>query len=85
MTMAIKAHKAQLAKLTGRIQELDAALARLKTTNNTPELMKNIGRPGWTTPAEIVFALGLIDAMLFQAALLSQMQATLLKGSRAVK
>ena len=85
MTMAIKAHKTQLAKLAARIQELDASLGHLKTTNNTPELLKLIGRPGWTTPAEIVFAQGLVEAMIFQTALLSQMQTTLLKGSRAVK
>jgi hypothetical protein len=85
MTMAIKAHKTQLAKLTARIQELDAALGRLKTTNNSAELLKIIGQPGWTTPAEIVFAQGLVDAMIFQTALLSQMQSTLLKGCRAVK
>ncbi|HVR95309.1 MAG TPA: hypothetical protein VMW27_01755 [Thermoanaerobaculia bacterium] len=72
-------------KLEKRISALSDALANLNSADDLRKLILLIRRPGWTTPAEFTFALGLVDSMLTQTKALSQMKDTLLKGSNAVR
>jgi hypothetical protein len=76
-------HRADISNLGKRIDTLSDALARLKSAE-LKQLLLIIRRPGWTTPAELAFASGIVAAMLGQAKALKQLQAVLLKGSRAV-
>lgn len=78
-------HGAQIGKLKKRIQTLDKSLKGLSEGSANSELLKIINRPGWTTPAELIFALGIVEAMISQTAVLEELQGSLLKGSLAVK
>ncbi len=48
------------------------------------ELFRIWRQPGWTTPAELYFASGLLDVMVAQIKIVADMKATLLNGSEAV-
>jgi hypothetical protein len=71
-------------KLEKRVTALSDALANLNSADDLRKLILLIRKPGWTTPAEFTFALGLVDSMLAQTKVLGQMKDTLLKGSNAV-
>jgi hypothetical protein len=72
-----------LARLEKRIQTLSEAFARLAKIS-PGDLLRIIRRPGWTRPAEFVFALAITDALISQAQTLEQLSTGLLNGSRAV-
>jgi hypothetical protein len=48
------------------------------------ELLRIWRHPGWTTPAELYFASGVLDAMVAQIRLVIELKAVLLNGSEAV-
>jgi hypothetical protein len=50
-----------------KITELSDALARLGQGTDLKELLRIIRFPGWTTPAELAFALTVIDSMQLHA------------------
>jgi hypothetical protein len=77
-------HKLDLRKLERRIDALSNALARLGKGGDLKELTRIIKSPGWTTPAEFAFALGIVESMSGHAALLTQLKTVLMKGSKAV-
>jgi len=54
-------HKLDLRKLERRIDALSNALARLGKGGDLKELIRIIKFPGWTTPAEFAFALGIVE------------------------
>jgi len=54
-------HKLDLRKLETRIDALSNALARLGKGGDLKELIRIIKFPGWTTPAEFAFALGIVE------------------------
>lgn len=72
------------AKLEKRISALSDALANLNSADDLRKLILLIRKPGWTTPAEYMFALGLVDTMLAQTKVLGEMKTALLRGSQAV-
>jgi hypothetical protein len=71
-------------RLEKQISALSDALANLNSADDLRRLILLIRKPGWTTPAEFVFASGLVDSMLAQTRVLAQMKDALLKGSDAV-
>ena len=73
-----------IGQLKKRITELDVLLAQLGRNNDLRDLLKVIIRPGWTTPAELIFATGLVETMISQVAVMEQLKAVLIRGSRAV-
>jgi hypothetical protein len=70
--------------LGSRIEDLRKELAALAVDKDYEELLRIIHRPGWTTPAEFAFAVGLAEAMLAQTKTLAGLKQAFLKGSRAV-
>ena len=72
------------AKLESRIDMLTHHLARLDSTKDLQELIREIKRPGWTKPPEYLFTLGLVDSMIAQAKVLVEMRTVLLNGAKAV-
>jgi len=48
------------------------------------ELLRIIHRPGWTTPAEFLFAMGVVESMTVHARALTDLKRTLINASRKV-
>lgn len=71
-------------KLKKQISALSDALANLNSADDLKKLILLIKKPGWTTPAEFFFALGLVNSMLSQVRVLDEMKTVLLRGSNAV-
>jgi hypothetical protein len=81
MANGIRIDKARLEK---QISALSDALANLNSADDFKKLILLIKKPGWTTPAEFLFALGLVNSMLSQVKALNEMKTVLLRGSNAV-
>jgi hypothetical protein len=77
-------HRADISRLAKRVDALSNALARLSNASDFRKLILLLRRPGWTTPAEFAFAMGIVESMTAQAKALGQLKSGLLKGSRAV-
>lgn len=77
--------KVQLRRLEANVNALQKILAGFGRSSDLAELLKNIRRPGWTTPAEFLLVNGTISSMTAHAKLLGEMQSSLLKGARAVR
>ena len=84
------AKRHDLEHLVGRIRELDAALHGLAKSTELPELMAIIlpGKPphfpGWTTPAEYAFALGLVGTCMSLVTHVAGTKSALLNWGRLV-
>ena len=71
-------------QLEARATELKLGFKRLAEDQDLDELLRLIPRPGWTTPAEFLFAMGLAESMVVQVKVLMSLKKTLIEGSRAV-
>ena len=70
--------------LEKKVDALSNALAKLSSAEDFRELILILRRPGWTTPAEFIFASSIIDSMTAQVKTLTQLKTSFLKGSKAV-
>jgi hypothetical protein len=59
-------------------------LVKLTNQETIEELIRIWRRPGWTTPAEFMFASGVLDSMIALANQLDSMESILLQGSELV-
>jgi hypothetical protein len=71
-------------KLEAQIGELRKTMTQMAEPKDLDELIKIIHRPGWTTPAEFLFATGIVEAMTGHVRALGVLKQTLIKGSQAV-
>lgn len=78
------ATKIDIAKLDKKITALSDALAHLGKGGDLKELLRIIRFPGWTTPAELGFALAILDSMQAQANQLTKLSGALLKSGKLV-
>ena len=78
------AHKAQIVALEARLNQLADKLASLGNRQTIADLIPIIHRPGWTTPAEMAFATGIVESMLKHADAFAELHGALMKGSHAV-
>lgn len=78
-------HRLDIAKLSKRVQALSDSLVYISRIEDFKKLLIVLKRPGWTTPAEFQFALGIVDGMLGQVKALTQMKDALIRGSGAVR
>jgi hypothetical protein len=76
--------KHDVVHLEKQINDLSKQLTKLATEQEFKELIINIRQPGWTTPAEFRFAVGIVDSMLAQTKALGDLKRVLIDGSRAV-
>jgi hypothetical protein len=76
--------KHNVAGLEDRVQKLSKNLSSLRVQEDLKELLLVIRRPGWTTPAELIFATEIVDSMLAQTATLAALSQGLLASSREV-
>jgi hypothetical protein len=77
-------HTQQIEQLARGISALDRAMQEWNPAE-IQELIKIIRLPGWTTPAEILFALGIVQSLVAQATAFNQLRNALLQGSRTVR
>ncbi len=77
-------HRANISKLVRRVHALSDSIVGVSSVADWKNLIQVIRRPGWTTPAELRFALGMVDGMIAQTKALEQLKTVLLTASRAV-
>jgi hypothetical protein len=77
-------HKIDIKRLEKKVTDLSDALAKLGSKDDFKKLILILRRPGWTTPAEFIFASGIVDSMTAQVNALAKLKGELLKGSDAV-
>lgn len=70
--------------LERQVNELSRSLSSVLTEKDLREYILTIKRPGWTTPAEFLFATGIVSAMQAQVQVLGDLKQTLFDGSREV-
>ncbi len=77
-------HEIDISGLEKRVTALSHALAHLGSADDLKQLILILRRPGWTTPAEFIFASGIVESMLAHSAALTKLRGDLLRGSEAV-
>jgi len=76
--------KHDITKLEKHVKELNQNLNSLADNTEFDELLRIIHRPGWTTPAEFLFAMGVVESMTVHARALTDLKRTLINASRKV-
>ena len=82
--MSSKGNHSGHARLDKQLQALAGDLDQLAGDDSTKRMRLLIRQPGWTTPAELAFALGAVAAMRSQAQSLSRQLTGLLGASQMV-
>ena len=77
-------HAVGTSQLEEKVGQLKTELERLSAPNDWQNLIHVMRRPGWTTPAEWIFAETLLDHMVSQIGALASLKTRLIKGSEAV-
>jgi hypothetical protein len=75
---------AHVEKFTKKLRAVRQAVANLPGDDFHEQLITVIHRPGWTTPAEILFFEALADSILAQTQHLNQLHQQLKAASEAV-
>ncbi len=77
-------HKLEIRKFEKSITALSDALAHLGKGTSLKDLIMIIKNPGWTTPAELLYATSIVDTMMAQVETMERLQTNLLRASRMV-
>lgn len=77
-------HRIDIKRLEKKVTDLSDALAKLNSKEDFKKLILILRRPGWTTPAEYIFASSIVDTMTAQVKALDKLKGDLLKGSDVV-
>jgi hypothetical protein len=77
-------HEQDIRRLEKKVTDLSDALAHLATADDWKKLILILNRPGWTTPAELIFASAIVDSLQAHTIALTSLKGQLLKGSDAV-
>jgi hypothetical protein len=67
-----------------KVTELSDALAHLGRGTSLRELIKIIKNPGWTTPAEFLMTIGMLDAISIHANAIESLGKQLVKAAKQV-
>lgn len=78
-------HKHQISHFETKTRELSIVLTRLGADEDFEKLFKIIHSPGFTTVAEGIFLIGIVEAMHEQARVLVSMKSLLLSGASKVE
>ena len=76
--------KNDIRRLEKKVTSISKALATLNSAADFRKLILEWRRPGWTTPAEFLFVVTILDSMEAQIGALADLKGGLLKGSKAV-
>jgi hypothetical protein len=77
--------KHNIPQLEAKIRDLEAVCESVGDNSDLVELLKILHRPGWTTPAEFIYANSIVDSLIAQARNVLALRNTLLIGSREVQ
>lgn len=77
-------NEADIKKLEKKVSSISDALAKLNSAADFRKLILEMRRPGWTTPAEFIFATAILDSMAAQIGALGSLKTNLIRGSKAV-
>jgi hypothetical protein len=77
-------HKAEIERLEKKMSSISNALAKLGSAEDFRKLILEWRRPGWTTPAELIFVSAIVDSMAANIETLGNLKRELIKGSKAV-
>lgn len=77
-------HESEIKQLERKINDVSDALSHLSTAEDWRRLILILKRPGWTTPAELIFATAIVDSLHSQVTALASLKGQLLQGSEAV-
>ena len=77
-------HDAQIRDLDKKVTALSDALAHLGKGTTMQELLLIIRRPGYTTPAELLFTTAIVDALQTHVNAINQLGNNLMAGAKAV-
>jgi hypothetical protein len=77
--------KHNISQREGKIRDLEAVCETVGDNSDLVELLKILHRPGWTTPAEFIYANSIVDSLTAQARNVLALRNTLLAGSREVQ
>lgn len=68
-------------------EKIRTAMEEVKSLDNNllEAVLEDIRRPGWTSSAEFVFAMGLTEALIDHLVLARKMQGALIAGARRVE
>ena len=77
-------HDHDVKGLEKKVTDVSDALAHLSSAEDFKRLILILRRPGWTTPAEFLFASAILDSMLAVTRALGAQKQELLKGAEAV-
>jgi hypothetical protein len=77
-------HNSHVRQIQEKADALSTALAELARGDGIKELLKIIHFPGYTTPAELAFTLGILEDMTHRARGLATMERALLSASRMI-
>jgi len=77
-------HADQIKKVEAEVTALSDALAHLGKGEDIRELLKIIRFPGYTTPAEMLFTLGLVKSVKAQTKVLAETMADLMAAAKQV-
>ena len=78
------AGKAEINALDKKVTAISKALANLNNQDDFKKLILEWRRPGWTTPAELIFVSAIVDSLGAHVSALVQLKGGLIKGSKAV-
>ena len=71
-------------QLDENVAQIQAELKKIAADRALTDLRKLFPRPGWTTPAEFRFAMGITNALLSHLKAFNVLKETLIEGSNAV-
>lgn len=77
-------HDTHIQELEKKISALSDALAHLGQGTSLKELLRIIRFPGYTTPAEFIFNVAILDTMLVQVHALDKLGQDLVAGAKLV-
>jgi len=80
----VSEHQNQIEQFGEQLGTLSDALTKLSNTEDLKHLQAVIKKPGWTTPAELAFALGIVESLHAQVNTLSLLRGALVKASGIV-
>src|SRR6266481_9148048 len=78
-------HQMNIERLEKRVEALTDAFINLGKTEDLKRLSLDLRRPGWTTPAEFAFALGMVESLHAQVNTLAALKGALVKASELVR
>jgi hypothetical protein len=77
-------HRKAITKLAKQLDTLDDNLTELGDTDDLKSLLLLIRKPWWTSPAELAFALGIVESLNAQVKVLAGLKTALMSASRLV-